>query len=131
MHMDVRLDPRRVTEIFTDCLFRDDEDTTDHVVAEGIQGKFGFHPGRLEGHRNEIEALLGELPDEFMQSGGGGMTFLNACMDKHGTQWTGLHSVMDQFFVLGLAIGEVEYVWPRHLWGALPGGMPYLLVKVR
>lgn len=124
------LNPQRVEEVFMDCLFKEGEDTTNYVKAEGIMATIGFHPERLDGHREEIEAMLTELPDEFRESGGGGWSFLNACMDRHGNQWTGLHQIMDQLFTLGIAIDKVEYQLPRDLWSALPGGMPYLVIKI-
>lgn len=124
-----KLDPRRIQEIFLDCLFQDGEDTSGHVDAEGIQCVVGFHPGRLAKHKEEICALLDELPDEFKKSGGGGMSFLNACLDKHGVQWTGLHSRMEQLFQLGIGVGKVQCLLPRELWAALPGGMPYFVVN--
>ena len=57
------------------------------------------------------------------------MSFLDACMDKHGNQWTDFHQTMEQLVQLGIAIGEVEYCLPRDLWSALPGGVPFLVVK--
>ena len=122
------LDPERVSAIFTDCLFRDGEDTSNHIKAEGIVRNVGFHPERLQNHKAEIEAMLDELPDEFKKSGGGGWSFLNACNDKHGNQWTGLHQRMEQLFQLGIGIGKVQYQMPREMWSVLPGGMPYLVV---
>jgi len=122
------LDPERVNAIFTDCLFRDGEDTSNHIKAEGIVRNVGFHPERLQNHKAEIEAMLDELPDEFKKSGGGGWSFLNACNDKHGNQWTGLHQRMEQLFQLGIGIGKVQYQMPREMWSVLPGGMPYLVV---
>lgn len=119
----------RVNSIFMACLFKDGEDTSDHIVAEGIVNIVGFHPGRIEKHRQEIHDMLAELPDEFKTSGGGGYSFLNACMDKHGNQWTGVHQTQEQLIQLGIAIGEVEYCLPREMWSAFPGGMPYLIVK--
>ena len=123
------LSPERVESIFLDCLFKDGEDTSKHVKAEGITRNVGFHPERLAGHKAEISALLDELPDEFKKSGGGAMSFLNACNDKHGNQWTGLHIRMEQLFQLGAGIGKVESLMPRSLWTALPGGMPYYVVN--
>ena len=128
----VVLDAQRVDEIFRDCLFQDGEDTTEHVVAEGIVNRFGFHPERLQSHREEVAALLDELPTEFRSSergGGGGWSFLNACNDRHGNQWTGLHQTMEQLVVLGVALGIVEYPLPREMWGALPGGVPFFIIK--
>ena len=123
------LSPQRVEEVFMDCLFREGEDTTNHVKAEGIMVTVGFHPERLGTHREEIEAMLAELPDEFCESGGGGWSFLNTCMDRHGSQWTGLHQIMDQLFTLGIAIDKVAYQLPREVWSVLPGGMPYLVIR--
>lgn len=122
------LDPERVNAIFTDCLFRDGEDTSNHVKAEGIVRNVEFHPERLQSHKAEIEAMLDELPDEFKKSGGGGWSFLNACNDKHGNQWTGLHQRMEQLFQLGIGISKVQYQMPREMWSVLPGSMPYLVV---
>lgn len=122
------IDSERVNEIFLDSLFKDGEDTTNRREVEGILNKFGFHPERLESHRTEIEEMLMQLPDEFKQSIGGGWSFLQACMDRDGNQWTGLHRRMDQLFSLGIALGKVKNQLPRELWEALPGGMPYFVV---
>jgi hypothetical protein len=123
------LESKRVAQVFINCLFNEGEDTSNHVPADGIMSKVGFHPGRLEQHKAEIQAMLAELPDEFMASKGGGMSFLNACMDRHGNQWTGYHGTMEQLFQLGLATKAVVCLMPRELWEALPGGMPYYQVK--
>lgn len=122
------LNAERVNAVFCDCVFQDGEDTKVHIQAEGITGKVGFHPRRLESHRAEIETMLDELPENFRQSGGGGWTFLNACNDRHGNQWTGLHLRMEQLFQLGIGIGKVQSCLPRELWSALPGGMPYYII---
>ncbi len=127
--MSTELNAERVEKVFLDCLFRNGEDTSNLVRAEGITTTVGFHPERLEGHKVEIETMLNELPDEFKKSGGGDGSFLNACNDKHGNQWTGFHVRMEQLFQLGIAIGKVEYLMRRELWGALPGGMPYYIIN--
>jgi hypothetical protein len=136
MSVDERvLTAAHVEEVMTDCVFRDDEwregePTPENMVrVEGIVGDYGFHPGRLQEHAEEIRAMLRELPPEFMQSGGGGMSFLNACDDKYGEQWTGLHRTMGFLFGLGMAIGYVDCLFPRDLWSAMPGGVPYYVVK--
>jgi len=126
----MRLTAKRVNEIFRDCLFKDDEDRTKVVTAEGIRLIVTFHPERLEGHRKEIEALLSELPENFKASSAGqGMSFLDAYLDKYGKQWTDLHTTMEELFLLGIALGKVEFLLPRERWSLLPGGMPYLVVK--
>jgi hypothetical protein len=124
-----KLDPGRVEAIFLDCLFKEGEDTREHVRAEGIVHNVGFHPNRLRGHKVEISELLDELPDEFKKTGGGGMSFLQACNDKHGNQWTGVHTQMEQLFQLGISVGKVECLMPKELWSVLPGGMPYYVIN--
>jgi hypothetical protein len=111
-------------------LFKDGEDTSHYVKAEGIITDVGFHPGRIEAHQPEIMALLAELPTEFHIECGGGGSFLNACYDKHGNQWTGMHQRMEQLFQLGIGVGAVKCLLPREIWKALPGGMPYYSVWV-
>jgi hypothetical protein len=119
---------QRVRDIFMDCLFKDGEPTDDHIKAEGVMTNVGFHPQRLESHKQEIMELMDELPDEFKADGGGGMSFLNACMDRRGKQWTGEHRTMEQLFQLGVASGKARCLLPREMWAVLPGGMPYYVV---
>jgi hypothetical protein len=126
---DNKLTSVRVGEVFVDCLFKDGESQEKFVLAEGVVGKYGFEPTRLESHREDVKELLSQLPPEFQEGTGGGWSFLNACNDKDGNQWTGEHRVMEQLFVLGLALGLVESQLPREYWVALPGGMPYYMVK--
>lgn len=123
------LTANHVNEVLRACLFKEGEATDDMVVAEGIINRFGFHPGRLEAYRDEIAAMLSELPDTFMQSKGGGWSFLNACMRNDGEQWTGMHQTQDELIVLGIAIGKAQYVPDREMWGAMPGGMPYVIIN--
>jgi hypothetical protein len=118
----------RVNEIFMDCLFKEDEDHTNHILVKAIMSDIGFHPQRLESHRKDVEELLDDLPVSFKQSSGGGMSFLNACVDKNGTQW-GEHRNMEQLFALGMGLGIVEECAPRKMWSILPGGMPYYVIK--
>lgn len=125
----MELTAERVDAIFRDCLFREGEDTTGYVEADGIVHPVGFHPGRLKSHELEIAELLDELPDEFKKTGGGGWSFLNACMDKHGNQW-GEHLNMEQLFQLGAGVGKVSLALPRAMWPILPGGMPYYVVDL-
>ena len=124
------LNPQRVEEIFLDCLFQDGEDTSGAVTVEGIINNYGFHPDRLEGHREEMQALLEQLPDDFRESGGGGSSFLNACMDRNGELWTGMHQTMEQLMVLGIALKLASYTLPKSLWAALHGGMPYFTIAI-
>ena len=124
------INPERVNLLFMDCLFRDGEDTSKHVAAQGIQGSIGFHPERLESHRAEVEGMLSHLPSEFKKTGGGGWSFLNACNDTEGNQWTDMHQRMDSLFMLGIALGKAQWQLPREMLVAMPGGMPYVSIDV-
>lgn len=131
------IDANEVERIFGDCLYRDEELKEGNpypsgmVEVQGVLNRFGLHPGRLASHTEEISDMLDELPDSFRSLTGGGMSFLNACEDKHGEQWTSLHQRMDQLFVLGQGIGRVQCLLPRDLWAKLPGGMPYYMILER
>ena len=124
----MKLTSKNVESIFMDCLFRKGEDTSDPAIAEGITSKFGFHKERLELHKKDISTMLSQLPKEFQKDSGGGMTFLYACDNAKGEQWTGLHSVIEQLFSLGQACGKVKCLMLRPMWSVLPGGMPYYVV---
>lgn len=118
------LNSEDVTETFIYC--RDPENGT--VEAEGIGLTVKFDASRLAEKKELIRQMLLELPDQFMKSKGGGWSFLNACDDKHGNQWTDYHAVMAQLFYLGAGIDMVEILLPRELWEVAPGGMPYYAV---
>jgi len=123
-----KLKANKVESIFMDCLFKEGENHEHIVEAKGPITHVGFHPDRLTSHKQEIEEMLQDLPDDFHSSKGGGMSFLNACMDKYGNQW-GEHQTMEQLFLLGMAIKKVECLMPREFWPTLPGGMPYYVIN--
>jgi len=133
----MELTPDAVRVIIVDSLFNNDEIPSDGslpkdaVLVDGVTKKFGFHKERLEYHRDEIKELLLELPDSFMKSKGGGMSFLNAHVDKHGNPW-GQHVEMEALFVLGMAVGLVKNPMPesmrKEMASILPGGVPYYVV---
>lgn len=124
----MKLTATNVNETFMKCLFEDDEPKDNAVISEGIMRKFGFNPKRLHENEENIFSMLQQLPNEFMESGGGGMSFLNACNDKDGNQWSDLHQTMEQLLVLGIAIGKARIQFPREMWSAFPGGVPYFVV---
>lgn len=122
------LTAKAVREVLISCLYREDEDTSGVVPVDGVMIKVGFHPERLEAARPRILELLKELPDAFKDTGGGGASFLNACVTKDKVQW-GEHSNIDELLCLGLAARLVSFPIPRDLWEVLPGGMPYFCVR--
>lgn len=129
-----KLNAARLKEILMDLLFTEAEvaepGATDRAVkATGIMVNMGFHPDRIDKHRSEVLEMLRELPDEFMSHKGGGWSFLNLCVDRHGNQWADLHQTMEELMLVGLAMGYVQYVLEdREMWGAFPAGMPYFVV---
>jgi len=124
----MKLTSENVEKIFTDCLFKNGENTDNAILVNGITNNFGFNPNKIEQHKDDIYSMLKELPEKFHKDIGGGWSFLNACNDKHGKQWTGLHRVMEQLFAISMACGKVKCLLPRKLWKALPGSMPYYVV---
>lgn len=134
------IDPEQVNEAFLEVLYTDAEVKESKgkapegtVIVEGIMNRFGFHPGRLEEKRDEVRHWLRALPHQFHADGGddsGGWSFLNACNQENGVQWTGLHIRMEQLFCLGMGLGLVKSQLPRRVWTHLPGGMPYYVIDL-
>lgn len=120
-----------VQRLYRECHVRPEEAEQARVwpTVRAVVSTAVFHPDRLAAKRDEIAALLAELPDQFHALRGGGWTFLNACDDRHGNQWTGEHRVMEMLFALGLGADLVLETLPREMWSILPGGMPYYAVK--
>jgi hypothetical protein len=119
----------KVLKIFDEVLFREGKSTSvKEVVA--VASVVRFDADKLKEKESDIVSLLAEMPDSFKKSGGGGMSFLELCMDKNGHQWADLHQTMDILVALGLAIGKVEFCLSREYWNVLPGGMPYVAIDV-
>lgn len=124
-----QLTVQNVHETTMMCLFGATEKTHAAVIVQGVNLNIGFDPVRLEKHKSQITEMLSQLPDAFMQNIGGGWSFLNACNNNKGEQWTGDHATVDELLCLGLAIEKVAYNAPRNFWSAFPGNMPYFYVK--
>lgn len=101
---------------------------TDWIDIDGPVNRARFCESSVEYFKSDIRALLAELPDSFHQFGGRGHSFLHAFEDRHGRHW-GEHRDMEMLFMLGMAAGLVDEMFPRAVWPALPGGMPYYVVK--
>jgi hypothetical protein len=119
-----------VEEVFRDCL-ADDKDSHTTVKVEGVVHTAAFDRAELAKHHYLIGEMLGDLPLEFQPRANGGQdgwSFLQACNDKNGEQWTGLHMTIEQLLLLGIATGQAHFCLPKNVWPALPGGMPYFVV---
>ena len=120
----LRLTAANVDAIMGKCL-----DGASDIVVDGVINKFGFSQAQLAIHQESINQLLEQLPAPFHQKTGGGWSFLEACVDRDGDMWTSLHLKMEALFALGMGIGRVECQMPREVWGVLPGGVPYYIIK--
>ena len=109
------------------CLLRPDEPRTGAIDVEGIIGDYSFSPDRIRESADTIGELLADLPSKFQASTGGGWSFLNACNDRRGEQWTGLHQRMEELVCLGIAAGKARWLM-KGMSDELPGGMPYFVV---
>lgn len=129
----MELTASNIKSVINDCLFKDDEvangPPTDYVAAQGVMMQVGFHPGRLESHREDVHSMLGQLADDFMHDKGGGMSMLQMPFTKDGTQY-GEQRDADALFMLGQALGLAKPVLPPPMWGAFPGGLPYIVVTL-
>jgi hypothetical protein len=123
-----KINSHRVHELF--LLLCEPSSVENTKVVKGIRGTWYLDRPTLEANRAEITEMLSQLPDQFKISSGGGWTFLNACNDREGNQWTGDHYRMEELLVMGMGLDLVGYLLPRDFWVVLPGGMPYLVVKL-
>ena len=129
------IDAERLGEILRDCLVNEDtrQPEDDIVMTEGVMHVYAFVPEKLAEHRLEVAAMLVELPMQFRPAsmgGEGGWSFLNACTDRRGEQWTGEHLAVEGLLCLGIAMNLAAWLLPKEMWSALPGGMPYVRVTV-
>jgi len=133
----MRIDPQEVMEAFLDCLYKESElefvegAPEGTVVVEGVIATYGLHPIRLEEKRERVTGWLNALPKPFHKGVGGGWSFLNACNQEDGFQWTGLQERVEQLFCLGIGLGLVKCLLPRDVWASLPGGVPYYEINIR
>lgn len=125
----MELTSENVYRVLGDCLFKEGEDTTNHVLTEGVMLKFGLHPERLKSHEQDIIDMLSQLPKEFKKGSGDGYSFLNACVTSDGVQW-GEQKNVDELLCLGVAIGKAKILLSREEWVLFPGGVPYFSVEV-
>ena len=118
---------KRVQEIATACMFQESEVKTGRTVmtpriGQGIVHNFGFHPERLEAHREEVADLIREIASAFTD--GGGWSFLNMNLDRHGHHW-GDRQDAEVLLALADALGMAD-ISTRAIWPSLTGGMPYV-----
>lgn len=123
------LNAQAVNELFVECMVdpAPEGQPQKGVLVDIVIGKVWLD---TTGHEDKIKAMLNELPLTFMDpdiGGGGGHSFLAACMDRNEHHW-GEHRNIAELMGLGLASGYVSFCLPKQYWSALPGGMPYFAV---
>lgn len=121
----MELTAENVESVFNECFSENKENA---VKCDAVVHSFSFAKDKLNENASKIYDMLCCLPKEFMQNTGGGYSFLMACNDKDGRQWTGMHLTMEKLFALGIGIEKVKCLLPRELWQMMPGGMPYFMV---
>jgi hypothetical protein len=131
----IELTSEAAYELVAACMFPGGECNGNRgkgVTVPMIMATYRFDPDRVEANKPLVRELLAQLPVQFRPApvGGGGWSFMNACLREDGTQWTGEHRVMEGLFAVGMAAGFVSCPIGRDLWAALPGGMPYYIVEV-
>lgn len=62
-----------------------------------------FDRRTLTEYKEEIVEMLNNLSAHFKD----GASFIWACVDKHGRTWTTDETIMQELFLLGLAVGKV------------------------
>lgn len=122
------LNSENVTAVFTDCLYKDNENA-DYIMVCGVVTDVRLHRGRLDQHKTDIKDMLSQLPPTFQKDIGGGWSFLHANETANGVQWTGFHAVQEQLLLLGMGVGFVSECVSRQFWPQMPGGMPYYVIE--
>lgn len=125
--MTTKLTSDNVGLIYDQCRAAPGDDT---IRVKGIITETSFSKAAIVTCHDAIRQMLEGLPDAYRADSGGGWTFLNACYDRDGTQWTSFQVVMEKLFMLGMAANLVTELLPREMWGSLPGGMPYYAVTL-
>ena len=119
----MELTSTNVEKIFAACL-QDEHLENDNEPVDLIMHKAYLN---TTGHEADIKDMLDQLEDSFKTTGGGGMSFLQACYTKAGIHW-GEHDNMAKLFGLGISAGLAKWTMPREMWDILPGAMPYVSI---
>ena len=130
----MELTSKNVQDVLVDCLYPEAEGShppEGSIQVEGIVRKYAFHPERIKEHEQDIRLMLDDLPKEFHKGTGDGYSFLAACNNREGKQWTGEHMIMEMLFCLGMGIGAVTCLLPREMWSILPGAVPYYRIDLQ
>lgn len=115
----MKLTAENVNKIVEACTDQDGEQVS------GVRIMEFFSLQKIEHHRKTIVELLDQLPPHSHGPAGG--SFLDACIDHNDIQW-GEHYHVDRLLVLGIASGDIQFIYDRSQWSSLRGGMPMFRV---
>ena len=118
----MELNAENVKTLFRECLSDEENGTATYGIMANVYMN-------TEGKEDDIKSLLDQLPDAFKVGHGGGMSFLNMCVTKDDVQWTGMHQIMEELVLMGIASDQASFTLPKEMWAVLPGQMPYITVK--
>lgn len=131
----LKLTSKAVVDVMYYCLYNNDEVAAVRaagetvppgaVLVEGVTSTFGLHPERLAESKPKIAEFISQLPDTFLDTAGGGWSFLNLPFDKDGNQWCE-HREAEALCALAIGVGLAKWAARRDQWHLLPGGMPYI-----
>lgn len=123
-----KLTSQAVRDLMEKCL-SDKGETQGITCVDGLVSNYNFKAVAIEANKDQIKELLDQLPDQFQAKKGGGWSFLNACNDYCGEQWTGFQRDMEALFCLGIAAGQAKWLM-REMADIMPGGVPYVVVGI-
>lgn len=130
----MELTAENVNKVFDACQFDpnnpNNTDSAEIQLVRGVKIEICFDVRSVQQFGVNIEDFLNRLPNTFKMSGGQGWSFLNMCVDIHGNQWCDDHITMDKLVCLGIASNLVQFFLPRNMWPTMPGGVPYIQVKL-
>jgi hypothetical protein len=126
----MKLTIQNVGLLASECRAPQDMPESQVIEVVGARYRGRFNPVKLREHQATIAEVVGQLPRQFHQDGGGGYSMLMACMRQDGEQWCDTQTAPDILACLAIAAGTAQWALPRELfeWSRLPGGMPYLVV---
>lgn len=120
-----KLTAENVKIICHKCLSSEKNQNIKHI--ECISGTYVFSLEALEEYKTDITDMTMQLPDEFMQTKGGGASFLRACLNNNNEQW-GEQIDAQTLIALGLAINKIKKLTPDCVTPMLPGRVPYYVI---
>jgi hypothetical protein len=98
----------------------------DFTQIEGFRWKAQFNSANLASYISQIEAMLQELPDVFREEHGGGL-FSGMQYTNDGHRWTTSALTTEKLLLLGMAIGRLRFVLPKHQWKFIKNGEPIIV----